>query len=68
MKILLPSSTFRKSTWECEAFLAASMYSYHLHRGLAGQECDLSYIYIPALPSIPHLPKGGWRDNGLTLA
>lgn len=36
--------------------------------GLAGQKCDLSYIYIPALPSIPHLPRGEWRDNGLTLA
>lgn len=53
-------------TWECEAFLAAYyVYSYHLHRGLAGQECDLSYIYIPARQLCPVSLTYQKEDGGI---
>lgn len=43
---LLPSSTVRMGTQECEAFLAAYNILLSPTQGLTGQECDLSYIYI----------------------
>lgn len=67
---LLPSSTFRMGTWECETFLAAYNILLSPAQGLTGQECDLSYIYIypskTALPCIPHQKEDG--GYGLTLA
>lgn len=57
-------------TWECEAFLAASVHSYYLRRGLTGQECDLSSYTSQQDSSAldPSLTNAGWRDSGLTLA
>lgn len=47
------------------------LYSYHLHRRLTGQECDLSYLHPSkrALPCTPHLKEDeGIRGSPLPRA